>query len=189
MDWLAWIFLESLPALAALLFTANFILLVYWRRTGRPRPLLVGLAASAALLAVQTVVVTRREHALRILAGIQQDVMTTRTTNLADALAPNFQAGHMDRNEFLDFVTRCYDRVDVAAVRRVSLTFLDSQPEHFTIKVAYMADVRASFGGGWWRSTWEIAFQQTPQGWRINGITPIHIDGIPNVTWQRLGRP
>jgi hypothetical protein len=35
----------------------------------------------------------------------------------------------------------------------------------------------------------EIAFQQTPQGWRINGITPIHIDGIPNVTWQRLGRP
>ena len=58
MSWFTWIFLESLPALGALLFTVNFFLLVYWRRSGRVRPLLIGLGAAIVLLIVQAAVVT-----------------------------------------------------------------------------------------------------------------------------------
>ena len=53
MAWLTWFALESTLALAAALFTANFTLLVMWRRTERGRPLLAGLAVSILLLAIQ----------------------------------------------------------------------------------------------------------------------------------------
>ena len=40
MSWITWIILESKVALAIPLGTALFVLLVHWRRGGRPRPLL-----------------------------------------------------------------------------------------------------------------------------------------------------
>ena len=101
MAWLTWFALESTLALAAALFTANFTLLVMWRRTGRGRPLLAGLAVSILLLAIQGFVVTRREHAGRLLRTIERDLLTAQTTGLSAALADDFRTARMDKGSFL----------------------------------------------------------------------------------------
>ena len=189
MDWLAWFLLESSPVLGAALFTANFVLLVYWRRSGRVRPLLIGLAVAVALLAVQTLVVTRREHAARILKGIQQDVIAAQTENLGLALSDRFDADGMGPDAFVEFVARQYDRVRVRSVIRSELQVESSQPDQFIVAVAYQADVSTGGYGGWLRTRWDITFERTAAGWRIVRIQPTYIDGMPTPDWNRIDQP
>ncbi|HOO18292.1 MAG TPA: hypothetical protein PLU99_14450 [Phycisphaerae bacterium] len=178
MAWLTWFALESTLALAAALFTANFALLVMWRRTGRGRPLLAGLAVSILLLAIQGFVVTRREHAGRLLRTIERDLLTAQTTGLSAALADDFRTARMDKGQFLDFVARQYGRIRVSSLHCSQLEVRDSQPDQFTVEAAYQADLRGDFMGGWVRSRWELTFKRTADGWRIAFLRPIHIDGV-----------
>lgn len=188
MDWLPWLLFESLPVLAALLFTANFVLLVYWRRSGRARPLVVGLAAAVVLLAVQTLVVTRREHALRLMAGVEKDVVAARTDALAAALAPDFEAGDMGPRRFVEFVERQYEKVRVRAVSWSTFRVTDSRADRFVVAVAYQAEVTVRDYAGRVRTRWEITFVRTDVGWRIGGIQPTYIDGLPSPDWLAIDR-
>ncbi|NLG43761.1 MAG: hypothetical protein GX547_10975 [Phycisphaerae bacterium] len=186
MAWLSWFLFESTLALAAALFTANFALLVMWRRTGRGRPLLAGLAVSIILLAVQGFVVTHREHAAHLLRTIERDLLTAQTSGLSAALADDFQMGRMDKGQFLDFVARQYGRIRISSLYCSQLEVRDSQPDQFTVEAAYQADLRGDFMGGWVRSRWELTFKRTADGWRIAFLRPIHIDGIQHPDLRAL---
>jgi hypothetical protein len=177
-----------LPALAVVLFTVNFILLVRWRRGGRARPLLIGLVLSVVLLGVQGVVVTRREHAARVLRPIEHDLTAAQTTRLAAALADDFRAGRMDKEHFLALVARYCDRVRIRSLHRSQLTVRDSQPERFVVEAAYQADLRSDFLSGWIRSRWELTFTHTPDAWRIAVIRPLYVDGFDNPDWDSFNR-
>ena len=189
MVWMRWVLLESAWALGILLFVANFVLLVYWRRSGRPRPLLIGLGVAAALLIVQALVVTRPEHARRVMAGIEDDVLNARTGNLAAALAPTFAAGSMNADDFIDFVQRQYNHVRVRDLHRVSLQIRESQSDRFVAAVAYWAEITVSDYAGMVQTSWDITFVQTPNGWQVNAIDPTHIPGHDRPDWGSLDRP
>jgi hypothetical protein len=106
MDELTWLLFESRIALGIALFLVNFFLLVHWRRGGRARPLLIAVAVSAALLLTQALVVTKREAADRLLATVERGLLASDAAPLAQALAPGFVAGDMDRAAFLARVER-----------------------------------------------------------------------------------
>ena len=92
MEWVTWLLFESVAALGSVLGLVLFALLVHWRRSGQVRPLLLGLGVAAALLLVQVLVVTRREHAGRILAAIERDIVAARTAALEAALRQTSRA-------------------------------------------------------------------------------------------------
>jgi hypothetical protein len=177
MEWLSWLLLEEYRALVAVLFGVDFVLLVYWR-----------LALSILLLSVQALVVTRREHAQRLLAGIEQDLVAGRTQALAAALAPSFSAGGLGPGEFVAAVRGVLERVRVRAVNCSELRVRESRPGDFIVAAAYQGDVDTGDFGGWVRTRWDITLVQTEVGWRIQGIEPKYIDGLPRPDWDEIFR-
>jgi hypothetical protein len=188
MSGLIWFFFESVPALAAVLGVALFVLLVYWRRGGRARPLLVGLAIAAALLLIQRLVVTQREQAGRILKSIESDIVASRTAALAAALAPDFDADGLDRDAFLAMVRRQLEHVKVRWVDRWRLEVHESAAERFVIEAVYTADVTAEVYSGTASGTWSITFVHSPAGWRIACVRPIRVGDLSDPTWHDLDR-
>lgn len=189
MEWFAWLFFESLPALGAALFVINFVLLAYWRRSERVLPLLVGLALAMVLLGVQTLVITRQEHAIRMLAAIERDVVAARTDSLAATLAPDFKTGKMGPDEFLEYVERQYERVRVHSTNRGRLEIIESLPDRFMVEVAYTPDVTVGGYEGRLPTRWRFTFVRTETGWRIASLRPIHVARLSNPGWDELNAP
>ena len=188
MSGLTWFFCESVPALGAVLGVALFVLLVYWRRSGRVRPLLAGVTVAAVLLLVQWLVVTQREHAGRILKSIETDIVASRTGALAAALAPNFETDGLDRDAFLAYVRRQLERIKVRWVDRWRLEVAESEADRFVATAVYTADVIAEVHAGTVSGTWSITFIRTPAGWKIARVQPVRIDGDARPTWHDLDR-
>ena len=189
MEWVTWILFEELAALGALLFTVNFILLVYWRRSGRWQPLVVGLAVAIVLLVVQKLVVTQREHAIRVLEPLENDVLTEQTTALAVALAPQFEASGMGRDDFLAYVQRQYDNWSISSLRRSSVLVSDSTPDRFVVVANYQANIMSQGFAGLLPTSWDITFVKTETGWQILAVQPRHIAGVSNPSWRQLDAP
>lgn len=186
MDWLVWVLLESRAALGALLGVVLFGLLVHWRRSGRPRALVIGLAAAAALLVAQALVVTKREHAARILTVIERDIIASRTADLADTLSDDFDFPG-GRADFLEFVDLQLARVDVRYLERWGLRVVHNGGAQFTAAVEYTADVGGVYAGSFF-SGWELTFIRTPAGWRVLRVRPRHLAGLHDVDWPSLRR-
>jgi len=184
-----WLVFESQVALAAALLPVIFGLLVYWRRSGRRRPLLLGLIAAGALFALQEIVVTRREQATRVLTEIEKDVVSAQTARLAAALAPEFRAGKMDRDEFVEFVRHQYRRVRVEEVSRGKVEVIRSSKREFVVRANYRADVMTDWFRGLVTSGWQITFVQTEEGWRIKAAEPLHIGGVERPGWSHFSEP
>ncbi len=178
MNWLTWILFESPVALGTALLPPLFVLLVLWRRRGRAQPLLVGLAAAAALVILQALVSTRREHAVRLLDPIERELVQARTTALGAALAQNFDAGCLDRDAFLAQVEQSLHRIRIRWLERWRLTIQDSDPDQFTAAAEYLAEVNTEGIAHTPRSAWELLFVRTPAGWRLGGVRCLHIDGV-----------
>ncbi len=186
-NWLSWILFESLAALGAVLGVVLFALLVHWRRSGRPRALLIGLAVAVVLFIVQALVVTQREHAARILTAIENDLVASRSDALAAALSPDFAWDH-PRGDFISYVERQLTRVDIRWVERFRLRVSESQPDRFTVLASYRADIATPGYAGSLPSTWSLTFVRTPDGWKIIQIKPVRILGYDNPTWLGLER-
>ncbi len=186
MDTVVWVLFESAAALAAVLGAVLFVLLVYWRRTGRVRPLLVGLAAAVVLFVIQAVVVTRREHVGRIMDAIQRDLVADRIDALAAALAPEFEAGRMDRDTFLEYAQRQLKRVNVRTLDRTGLRIEESEGERVVATVSYLASIVMPDYAGDMLSRWSLTFIRTSTGWQIVDIQPLHVGGVDHPTWGTL---
>ncbi len=186
MSWLTWILLESKLALAIPLGTTLFALLVHWRRGGNPRPLLVGLAASIILFTLQTLVVTKREHAGQTLDAIAADLIAGRTTALQAALAPSFQTDNLDRDAFLRFVADRLRQTDILWARRTRLHIEPSAADRFTAIAAYTAEIQVAGIPMHFPSTWAITFQRVIDDWQITDIRCRALDEARNLSWRDI---
>ncbi len=191
MDSLIWLFFESTLALGGCLVLLLFVLLVHWRRGGRPRPLQIALGLAVLLLLVQALVVTRREHAGRILSRIEKDVVASRTGAIAAALSTRFHVAEpeMDRDKFLELVRRAMRRVDVHTLTQRGLKIQASASDTFEISVTYWADVSTPEYRGMTPSRWKIVFVREEGGWRILTVEPIELNRIPVAGWRGVRNP
>jgi len=190
MDTLIWLFLESTLALGGCLAILLFILLVRWRRTLKPRPFLIGLAVAMALLVVQALVVTRREHADRIMERIELDVVASRPDAIAAALSARFHIAEpeMDADKFVELVRSYMRRVDVHTLTRRGMDVTASEGDTLEISINYWADISAPDYSGMVRSRWTITFVREGGGWRILTVEPTMIGQRPVDGWRGLRR-
>jgi hypothetical protein len=186
MNWVTWFLFESVAALGAVLGIVLFVLLVHWRRSGRPWPLLIGLGVAAVLLVVQALVVTQREWAARMLDPIEKDLVASRTAALAATLAPDFETGGLDGDRFVAFVRRELQSTKMRWLDRWGLQLQESAADRFVVTTNYSADVTTGGYSGSIPSTWSITFVRTAAGWKIACIRPLHIAGVDTPTWEDL---
>jgi hypothetical protein len=190
---LEWFFFESTAALASVLGVVLFVLLVVWRRSGKARPLVIGVAVSAVLLSLQGFVVTRKEQATRILDSIESDLVHGHADALAAALTPDFETEQrsgraLNRRDFLELVAQRLQRTRIGWINRSGLQTGESRPDHFVVTVAYMAEAYVENFGGVFRSRWTITFARSPEGWRIQHIRADEIEGLGNEpAWGTIG--
>ena len=191
MDFLARLLFESTLLLGGCLAVILFVLLVHWRRTLKPRPLLIGLAIAALLLIVQAAVVTRWEHADRIMKQIEAAVLASQPEPIAMTLSSRFRIADMDWDdeEFLDRVRRYMQAVDVRTLRRRALEIEKNETDRFQTYVSYLADVGTRQVNGLVLSRWRIVFVEEDRAWRIISIEPTQLDRTTVSGWQGLPRP
>ena len=191
LDLMNWLLFESTPALGGCLAILLFVLLVHWRRTLQPRPLLIGLTLAIALLTVQAVVVTRQEHADRIMNAIERDVLVSRTDAITAALSDRFRITETDwdRHDFLDRVRQYLQAIDVRTLDRRMLEIETSEADTFQITVSYLADISGRDYAGAVLSRWKIDFVHTSNGWRILSIEPTQLNRAVIHGWKGLPGP
>ena len=183
----AWVLFESPLALGALLFLANYGLLVYWRRSGRARPLLAGLGAAVVLLVVQKVVVTQRERASAILSAIEQDVLDSRVEALAQSLSADFSAVTKNREEFIEYARGGLQTVHVSNLSRAALRIEESKAGSFVVHASYSALVEVASGArAPVRSRWRITFVRRDGRWLIGRIELPEVDHMNVRVWDDL---
>jgi hypothetical protein len=176
MGWLRFIFLENLIAFGVVAFLANFALLVYWRRGGRPRPLLVGLALTLILLIIHVAVDTRREIAIDTLARIERDLEDGVTTHLRPSLADSFEAYGYDRDAFVAFVESKQRHINLERVDLLTLTLIESETDRFTVRAYYRAEAESLAYRNDFLSQWRLRFVRSDAGWRIDRVTALSPD-------------
>ena len=186
MDTLRWVLFESPMALGAICVLALFGLLVHWRRSLNPRPLLVGLVLAIVLFVVQAIVVTDRERARLVMRPIELGLAREDAAPLAAALAPAFAAGDRDRAAFIDYVNGQLQRFDLHTVRLLRVTVEESGGGRFVATLFYAADLSGEDYNGTLTSLWRITFEQTGGGWKIWGIEPLRIGMTPVANWREL---
>lgn len=186
MQTIAWLLFESRYVLLAVLFLVNFFLLVHWRRGGRVRPLLISLCASVLILTANTVVVTQREHAAAIMKRVERAILSADTDALGRELAVDFEAGSMDRVEFLDFVRVQLQRVAVRTVGQTGFDVKAGTPSRFEADLSYAATVASQQYSGLVPSAWRITFRKAGSTWKIAGIEPISVGRQQVPSWRDL---
>lgn len=187
MDTASWILFESRTALAVPLALLTFALLVHWRRGGSPRPLLAGLAAAAVLFVVQALVVTRREHAGRVLREIEAGLLASNVQPLERALAPGFTADEMDARAFVEFVRRTLQRVQITRLIQLALNVTDAHGDEFEVVTRYLSDQRGGNLPGMLDSTWRLRFRWSGDAYQLDSVEPVALQGVDVGGWRDLG--
>jgi len=188
---ITWLFYESTPALAGLLFVVLFVLLVYWRRTLRRGPFQIGAIVAIALLIVQALVVTKPERAGRIMKRVEAAVLSSNSAALADELSERFLISETGwrRAEFMEVVRRYLSWMDVYGLRRRKLEIVEVEPERFQIYVSYLVDARTKDFAWKGLSRWLITFALDDDDWRIVEIEPNDMGQFPVRGWRALPPP
>jgi hypothetical protein len=190
-DFLVRLLFESTLMLGGCLAVILFVLLVYWRRTLKPRPLLIGLALTAVLLIVQAAVVTRWEHADRIMKRIEAAVLASQPEPIEATLSERFHIAETgwDRADFIKIVRSYMSRVDVHSLSRRALEVTAEQPDSFQIYISYLADASTRDYRQAGLSRWRIRFVREADGWRIVSIEPTELDRTTVRGWRGLPKP
>ena len=188
MESLTWFFLESTIALAAALAIILFVLLVYWRNSMRAKPFLIGCALAIVLLAVQALVVTKREHTDRIMKRIETAVRDSKPQGVGAELSDRFLAAppRMDRTRFVELVRTYMQNVDVRTLYRSELLLTEVESEAFVAELAYVSDISVRDYSGMVTSRWRLRFEREPEGWRIVNIIPISLNQQSVDGWNDL---
>lgn len=188
MQWITWILFESLPALGVCLFLLNFATLVFWRRGGSPRPLLVTLLLAAVLLPTQALVTTQGEHARDILRRIERDLLAGRTAAFEASLAPSFRAAGMERDDFIDFARRRMESLRIHLLQRLGGRVESSSEDRFVYQVSYASTISTEPLSGTINSTWRVTFVRVDGAWRIGMLDTPTIQGRKITRWAEIER-
>lgn len=188
-DNLTWLLFESRIALGSLLGFVLFWLLVYWRRSLNPRPLLIGLVAALLMMIVQAAVVTQRETAAAVMDRVEAAIVRSRVDELEPLLAADFRYDQLTRSEFVEFVRTHLERVNVHTTGRGTI-----QPPtgggdgRFSVEIPYLSRISTrEFSGQVLPTRWRIEFVREGGEWRISEITPLEILNKPVRDPMRLG--
>ncbi len=189
-DTLAWIFLESPMALGVLSAFVLFLLLVYWRRGGSPKPLLVGLIVCSGLFIAQSLIQTTRERVLSVMGGIESDVVASRAGALQAALAPGFQVdlgtGVVDRFAFVAYAKAWLERIRVTSLTRTDLKITRVDSGTLDVQISYLAHLRYKDYVGLHPSSWRIRFVQVGDDLQITKIDPVNVAGAQGPGWAGI---
>jgi hypothetical protein len=190
-DFLVRLLFESTLLLGGCLAVILFVLLVHWRRTLKPRPLLIGLVIAVVLLIVQAVVVTRWERADRIMQRIEAAVLASQPEPIEATLSGRFHIAETgwNRADFIRIVRSYMSRVDVHSLSRRTLEVTAEQPDSFQIYVSYLADASTQDYRHMGLSRWLIQFIHEEDGWRIISIEPTELDRTTVRGWRGLPKP
>lgn len=188
METLTWMLFESPGALGVPVALLLFFLLVRWRRGGSPRPLATAALVSLVLFVVQAVVVTPREYAIRILAGVERGLLDRRVEALGDALAEDFHIQGLDRERFLELVRQRIKHIRVHWLQRTGMRIEERAADRFAVLVSYLAHGSDTEGDGLTRSSWRVTFGRRGGAWKIVAAEPRSIDGVDSPSWERIGR-
>jgi hypothetical protein len=187
---LTWIFLESTVALGVLSALAMFVLLVMWRRSLNPRPLLIGLLLTAMLFAIQGLVTTPREHFNAMMGPVERGVEDSDAAAVSRPFFADFSAGDMNRESFTGWVAAQLARIDVAAVRRLRSQVEPDGDSAWVAEAAYSGMITTpEIRGQLITCSWRIWFRREPDGkYVITRIEPIKVNGQSIRDWQTLER-
>lgn len=186
MDAIKWILFESPIGLGVVGGAALFALLVYWRRSLKPRPLLIGVAVTIVLFIVQGVVVTLRERVFEIMRPVERGIMDSDVDPVGRALAASFAAGGRDRSAFLDYVDAQFPRVAVHMVRLGQVWIEESSENRFVATLAYAADVTVGDYTGRLPTVWEITYIKDGEVWKIERIEPKKVGLMDMADWRQF---
>lgn len=191
MQGVQWFLFDSALALSLTAFAGLFVLFVLWRRGGSPRPLLIGLVVTAVLLVVEALVVTPREHADRVLAPLENDLLAGRLDVLPDLLADDFQAGDssdglFDRGEFVAAARKTLRGMEMRWLTRSNLEVQSHSPARIIARAVYLCNLRTNAFAGTVKSAWRIEFVRVGDAWKIGRIDPPEIDGYQMPHWNFL---
>lgn len=188
-DRLTWLLFESQAALASAAAFILFWLLVHWRRSHNPRPLLIALLVALVLLGVQSLVVTRREAAAALLDRVEAAIVRGRADELSPLLSADFHYGPLSRPEFIEFVRVWMERVQVQATGRGTIGAPQDAGERFSVEVPYLSRVSMrEWAGQMLPTRWRIVFVDESGVLRITDITPLEIADRPVVDPLQLDR-
>lgn len=188
METVTWVLFESPAALGVPAALVLFFLLVRWRRGGSPRPLAITALVVLALFVAQVVVVTSREHAIRVLVGIERGLLDRRVDALRDALAGDFHTQGLDRDGFLELVRQRIKHIRIHWLQRTGVRVAERGTDRFAVIVSYVAQGSGGEGDGLTRSSWRVAFARRGGQWKIVEVEPRTIDGVDIRRWEALGR-
>lgn len=187
MDTVRWILLESPLALALLAGFVNFWLLVHWRRSGRPRPLVAGLLITLAMFVVQAWVETPREAARRIISELERAVEHRQIEPFERHLADSFVAGSLDRAAFLQMVRAVLPELDVFMLLRQRLDVVPAADGQVVATAFYVGNARYRDEGGAFRAWFDFRFDRVGGRWQIVAIDRFAVNDQPG-RWERLSR-
>lgn len=187
MEWVQWLFFESLAALGTLLFLVNYALLVYWRRRGRGRPLLIALALTPLLLIAQDWIATPRERATAVLRSIEHELPRAQVAALEASLARDFAADLMDRDDFVAYARRGLESVRIVQLSKPRLKIEESSADSFVVRATYVAVVEvAGMPSRPFPTIWRITFVRRGERWLIGRIELPLVAGTQIRNWAQL---
>jgi hypothetical protein len=185
LDAVTWLLLEAPRTLFGVSFVVLFFLLVHWRRGHSPRPLLIGLAVTFALLLLSALVVTRREHAGRVLAAIEGELLRRQVAALRTSLSPEFRAGPWGAAEFVSRAEQWLEVVQPIWLQRTEFRVLDGgDAERFDLSVGYLAQARHEGFQQLVRAQWRMHFVRSHGRWQLSGIDPPRIENVQYDDWS-----
>lgn len=189
-DTLSWIFLESPIALGVLCGFTLFWLLVYWRRGGSPRPLLIGIIVCALLFVAQSLIQTTRERVLAVMERIEADVLVHQAGALQASLAPGFLVdlgtGAVDRFAFVGYAKAWLERLTVTSLTRTELKITPVDSATMDVQIAYLAQLRYKDYAGLHPSSWRIRFVRVDDKLQITAINPVNVAGAQGSGWAGI---
>jgi len=172
-------FFEDPVWLGAGLLFIQLILILRWagRRDASSRyALRAGLAMSALLMGISVVVITPREEIIAACLDLARAVDDGDVSAIAANLADDFEAGALDRAEFLARLegTLSRTRVDRPRLRRFEVTFAD--PYHACVVLNATAQMRASNGfAGRLPTRWRLTFHRAATDWKLDAAESLPI--------------
>ncbi len=172
------LFFEEPAWLGAGLLFVQLFLILRWAKRRDPSSryaLRAGLALSALLIGVSVVVVTPREEIIAACLDLARAVDDGDVPGLAANLADDFEAGALDRRDFMARLEGSLSRVrvDRPRLRRFEVTLAD--PYHAVVVLNAMVQIRSAEGvSARLPSRWRLAFRRSAAGWKL-----INVESVP----------
>ena len=188
-------FLDDTYALPLTAGLVVFVLAMAWhlRRTPRSAAALgVGIAVAVLLLAVQKIVVTDREAIDRTVRRLAVAVETKDFEAVAQLIDDDFGTGDRQKADLIPAIKATLTLFEIEGARLHAME-IDISADNATVGFGVLCRLRFNGSGQPSTSRWSLVLVRRDEGWRVQEIHPLDIDGQKfaslDEVYQRLGLP